>query len=82
MKYIKVEWSEIQDYMNHPDWKEGHYYDSHRDSWFIPEDWKSYQDKEFPKPGFPQLECLCDILKENIRKSSNTNLESRKTLII
>ena len=39
MKYIKVEWPEIQDYMTHPDWKEDHYYDPHKDAWFIPEDW-------------------------------------------
>lgn len=43
MKYIRVEWPNIQEYMNHPDWKEGHYYDSHRDSWFIPEDWEDWE---------------------------------------
>ena len=40
MKYIKVEWPEIQDYMTHPNWKKDHYYDPHKDAWFIPEDWE------------------------------------------
>ena len=39
MKYIKVEWPDIQEYMNRPDWKENHYYDPTKDVWFIPESW-------------------------------------------
>ena len=37
MKYIKVEWPEIQDYMNHPRYSEEVSYDSNKDCWFVPE---------------------------------------------
>ena len=40
MKYIAVEWPDIQYYMNNLNWKEDHYYDPTRDTWFIPEDWE------------------------------------------
>lgn len=39
MKYIKIEWPEIQDYMEHEDYKEECYFDSTKNVWFIPEDW-------------------------------------------
>lgn len=38
MKYIKVEWPEIQDYMNNPE--EECYFDRDKNCWFIPEDWE------------------------------------------
>ena len=57
MKYIKVEWPDIQDYMNRPDWKEGHYYDSSNDAWFIPETWEEELDEQFEDPdGIGDLE--------------------------
>lgn len=42
MKYIKVEWPEIQDYMNNPKYPEDCYYDPIEGVWFIPEDWESW----------------------------------------
>lgn len=39
MKYILVEWPEIQDYMDNPDYGVLSYYDSQRDVYFIPENW-------------------------------------------
>jgi len=39
MKYIKVGWPEIQDYMDKKDYNENVYYDPRRDCWFIPEIW-------------------------------------------
>lgn len=41
MKYIKLEWPEIQDYMDNLDYPEECYYDSFKNVWFIPEDWDS-----------------------------------------
>ena len=39
MKYIKVGWPEIQEYMEYPDYKEKVFYDPNENCWFIPEDW-------------------------------------------
>ena len=39
MKYEKVEWPEIQEYMERPDYNSEVYYDSNRGVWFIPETW-------------------------------------------
>lgn len=39
MKYIKVEWPEIQDYMDNPEYDTKCYFDPTKDCWFIPEDW-------------------------------------------
>ena len=39
MKYIKVEWPEIQDYMDNPEYSEESFYDPNKNVWFIPEDW-------------------------------------------
>ena len=49
MKYIKLEWPEVQDYMEHPLWKERHYYDAHNDAWFVPEEWEDW------KPNFKNV---------------------------
>ena len=38
MKYIKVEWPEIQDYMDNPRYSEEVSYDPKKNCWFIPED--------------------------------------------
>ena len=44
MKYIKVEWPDIQEYMTREDYQEGVYYDSQKGCWFIPEEWeKNYE---------------------------------------
>lgn len=39
MKYIKVEWPEIQDYMDNPGYPEECYFDPQKNCWFIPEEW-------------------------------------------
>jgi len=41
MKYILVDWPEIQDYMEHPDYPEKVFYDPNKGKWFIPEDWET-----------------------------------------
>lgn len=45
-KYILVEWPEIQEYMEHPDYPEDCYFDSKKNVWFIPEDWEYWLDGE------------------------------------
>lgn len=40
MKYIKVEWPEVQDYMDNPDYPKECYFDPMKNCWFIPEDWE------------------------------------------
>ena len=47
MKYIKVEWPEIQDYWlygqnNIVDYDSYYYFDPIKNCWFVPEDWESY----------------------------------------
>ena len=39
MKYIKVEWPEIQEYMGNPDYPEKCYFDPQKNCWFVPETW-------------------------------------------
>ena len=39
MKYIKMDWPEIQDYMARPDYPEECYFDPQKNFWFIPEQW-------------------------------------------
>ena len=41
MKYIRVEWPEIQDYMEHPDYQKEVSYDASKNCWFIPDNWES-----------------------------------------
>ena len=41
MKYIKVGWPEIQDYMHNFNYPKDCYYDPLKDSWFIPDTWES-----------------------------------------
>jgi hypothetical protein len=50
-KYIKVEWPEIQDYMDNPDYPEVCYFDPQKNCWFIPEDWEPDEYYEEPEPG-------------------------------
>ena len=40
MKYVKVEWPEIQDYMDHPNYPKECYFDPIKNTWFIPEYWE------------------------------------------
>ena len=40
MKYVKVEWPEIQDYMDHPDYDEDCYFDPDKNVWFVPDIWE------------------------------------------
>ena len=41
MKYIKVGWPEIQDYMEFDDFREKVGFDPNKNCWFIPEDYDS-----------------------------------------
>lgn len=45
-KYIKVEWPEIQDYMNNPDYLEESFFDPQKNVWFIPEWWETEKELE------------------------------------
>lgn len=58
MKYIKVNWPEIQDYMlygqmNVVDSDSYIHYDPNKNCWFVPEDWipSPYEQTEEPDPG-------------------------------
>ena len=41
MKYLMVDWPEIQLYMERPDYKKEVYFDPKRNKWFIPESWEN-----------------------------------------
>ena len=45
MKYIKVEWPEIQDYIEHPDYSKECYFDPDKNCWFVPEQWNEWLDE-------------------------------------
>lgn len=38
--YRKVEWPEIQDYMDNPDYPKKCYFDPDKNCWFIPNNWE------------------------------------------
>lgn len=40
MKYIVVDWPEIQSYMDRPDYKEECLFDPNKNLWAIPETWE------------------------------------------
>jgi len=40
MKYIKVGWPEIQEYMDNPNYPEDCYFDPSKNAWFVPESWE------------------------------------------
>ena len=46
MKYIKVEWPEIWDYMDNPEYPEKCYFDLKKHCWFIPEWWETEKELE------------------------------------
>lgn len=39
MRYILVEWPDIQDYMDNPNYPEKCYFDPNKNVWFVPETW-------------------------------------------
>jgi hypothetical protein len=58
MKYIKVEWPEIQDYMDNPEYPEECFFDPKKNVWFIPEWWEAEKEleDEFSGGGMRDLE--------------------------
>ena len=46
MKYIKVEWPEIQDYMDNPEYPEECFFVSEKNVWFIPDWWETEKELE------------------------------------
>jgi len=59
MKYIKVEWPEIQDYMMREDYNENVFFDPRKNCWFIPASW---EEDEFLAEKYEEEEELwCDI---------------------
>ena len=40
MKYVKVEWPEIQNYMSNPEYNKECYFDPRKNCWFIPDTWE------------------------------------------
>ena len=52
MKYIKVEWPEIQGYMSHPNYKDEVGYDPIKDCYFVPEYWEEQYYEEYYKDEF------------------------------
>ena len=40
MKYILVEWPDVQYYMEREDFEDESYYDPIGNVWFVPEDWE------------------------------------------
>lgn len=46
IKYVKVEWPEIQDYMDNPEYSEKCYFDPKKNAWFIPEWWETEKELE------------------------------------
>ena len=53
MKYIAVEWPDIQDYMPRLDFKEKCYFDPSKNTWLIPEEW---------------LDPYCDLSDEELKE--------------
>ena len=64
MKYIVIEWPEIQDYMERPDYPEECYIDPVKNVWLIPETWidpyAGLSDEEL-KEEFEEQWYGCDI---------------------
>lgn len=46
MKYVKVEWPEIQDYMDNPEYPEECFFDPEKNVWFIPDWWETEKELE------------------------------------
>lgn len=64
MKYIVIEWPEIQDYMFREDFRESSYFDPVKNVWLIPEAWldpyAGLSDEEL-KEEFEEQWYGCDI---------------------
>ena len=58
-KYIKVEWPEIQDYMDNPDYLEESFYDPNKNVWFIPEWWEAEKELEDEFSGMDIKLIIC-----------------------
>lgn len=57
MKYIKVDWPEVQDYMMRQDFSEESYFDPRKNVWFVPEVWEEELNEQFEDPdGIGDLE--------------------------
>lgn len=54
--FIRVEWPEIQYYMDHPNYKEDCYFDSSKNSWFVPEEWISWLENKLDYEKFVETE--------------------------
>lgn len=46
MKYVKVGWPEIQDYMGNPEFSEECYFDPIKNVWLIPDWWETEKNLE------------------------------------
>ena len=46
MKYIKVDWPDVQEFMTNPNWNEECYFDPIKNVWFIPEWWETENELE------------------------------------
>lgn len=57
MKYIAVEWPEIQNYMGNPEFQEECYFDPMKNTWFIPEDWENDEPEYGTKEYFDENDC-------------------------
>ncbi len=56
MKYIKVEWPEIQDYMDNPEYNSECYFDPLKNCWFIPEWWDNELEDKFSSGDIGDLD--------------------------
>lgn len=55
MKYVRLDWPEIQVYMGHPDYSEEVGYDPVLDAWFVPEYIIQEIDKSLETQGEPEI---------------------------
>ena len=46
MKYIRVEWPDIQEYMDKPYYPEDVYFDPKKNVWFVPEEYEIPYEEE------------------------------------
>lgn len=55
-KFIKLDWPEIQAYMDHPEYKKNCYFDPSKNSWFVPEEWISWLENKLDYEKFVETE--------------------------
>ena len=68
MKYILVDWPEIQFYMGHPNYRREVYYDSEKGVWFVPETWEDIvpiSKEEFIAQGYDEEDYCAESCFEN-----------------